>query len=553
MRLNILKQKSTLIAPVIFAISISIFTIATLVIIATTSLDAKDIKASKLMINTSLVSLQDNLDKLNYENIMWPEAIRKIYDDQDWAWAEENIGNYLAAIYNISVVFNVDKNGKTVMGFLDGKPSKTDAHAFFGQQLNRLIKDAWIKMDYTTGAKFGYSYPEPQHGFIKHNEDAYIISVCAFTPSSADLEYVPTPRPILVLGRKIDASVLSWIARMTQIESLASVSISKWLDGPYLDIKNTDGKVISRLAWDRPSDGRKLLMAILPAIIIALIGVGWFTRKFLKKELETRQKTEEILLKAKTELEERVEERTEQLLESTLQLRETNINLENEIQLRSQIEKEILVISEREQRNIGQEIHDGLCQQMTGILYLCSVIEENLEKQSTTELESMKKVVGLMEEAIDQARDLSHGICPISLDPASLSASIQELAHKMNQVYHIECEYNFTGWNQPPDSTTALHLFRIVQESLNNIVKHAKATEVNIRMGEDYQGYLNLMITDNGSGIKEQEQVGKRGMGLKIMAYRTKIIGGEFDIAPLSGGGTMISCRIPVREESENE
>ncbi len=274
---------------------------------------------------------------------------------------------------------------------------------------------------------------------------------------------------------------------------------------------------------------------ILPVIIIVLFAVGWFTRIFIKKDLAERKKTEQILLNANEVLEKKVLERTQTL-------RRSNEDLANQITLRKEIEREILSISEREQSNIGQEIHDSLCQQLTGILCLCGVSKTKLDQEKSSEIGAMLEIIALLRESLEHAYNLSRGLYPLSLDTTSLSSCINDQVLKVKKIFNIHCEFDCNKKFRLSDHSNALHFYRIFQEALNNAVKHSKATKITIRL-KVTEETISMDIHDNGIGfLNESESVG--GMGLKIMEYRANIIGGCFDIFNAPEGGTIVSCSI---------
>lgn len=212
---------------------------------------------------------------------------------------------------------------------------------------------------------------------------------------------------------------------------------------------------------------------------------------------------------------------------------------------RKQLEKGILEISEREQGRIGQDLHDGLCQHLISIAFDTDRLQKKLAMRSFSEAAEAKKIFDLVDEAITQARHLARGLYPINLGAEGLAAALQELASKINDRFQIECVWDYPGPVQVEDNAVAIHLYRIAQEAVNNAIRHSGAKRVVIRVTAEADK-IHLVIADNGIGIREINN-GDGGMGLHIMNYRSRLIGGLLQIQTRPEQGTIISCSVPPK------
>jgi PAS domain S-box-containing protein len=209
---------------------------------------------------------------------------------------------------------------------------------------------------------------------------------------------------------------------------------------------------------------------------------------------------------------------------------------------RFRLEKQILEISDREQARIGQDVHDGLCQQLVGAAFAANSLEQNLAGQDSPEAKQAQRICALLDEAMTESRRVARGLYPLRLKTEGLGPALVELARTMTERFGFQCVCE-----QPPetvqcDLTTATHLYRIAQEALNNAMKHSGARNFSIRLSTR-EGALDLEIQDNGKGFDRSPR-SCSGMGLHIMDYRARSLGGELRIQS-DKQGTLISCHIP--------
>jgi PAS domain S-box-containing protein len=211
---------------------------------------------------------------------------------------------------------------------------------------------------------------------------------------------------------------------------------------------------------------------------------------------------------------------------------------------RKRLEHAILEISSREQRRIGQDLHDGLGQHLTGIAFMSKVQEQKLAEKGLPDAADAAKIVRLVNEAINKTRELSRGLLPVVSESRGLMSALQQWAGEVQDLFGISCTFLCIEPVLIHNDTAATHLYHIAQEAVNNAIKHAKAAHIVIALGAS-GGRGALAISDDGCGI--QKVSGSVGMGLSIMNYRAKMIGGTLDVQPGKPRGTVVSCNFPIR------
>jgi PAS domain S-box-containing protein len=212
-----------------------------------------------------------------------------------------------------------------------------------------------------------------------------------------------------------------------------------------------------------------------------------------------------------------------------------------DISEQQQLQREILEIPVSEQRRIGQELHDGLGQQLTGLGLLATSL---LNKASKPEHELAAKLAGGLQEAISQVRALSRGLMPVNVDAEGLMNSIENLVKEIRSQSDVSILLAINDRVHISDNSSALHLYRIVQEALNNAIKHARANQIQVSVGiEGTRGCL--VIRDNGAGFRQSSEK-SGGLGLRIMQHRCGLIDAEFKIESSHTEGTEIKCYFPI-------
>jgi len=215
-----------------------------------------------------------------------------------------------------------------------------------------------------------------------------------------------------------------------------------------------------------------------------------------------------------------------------------------DITKRKQLEAQILEINETLQRRVGQDLHDGLSQQLRGIAYLSHVLQQTLTDKALPEAKDAARISELLHNAISQTRDLARGLTPVKLEADGLMSALSELASGIKSIYGIACRFTCPEPVLIPNRTTAIHLYRIAQEAVQNAVKHAKPGRVQIDLTRTDHS-IKLTVTDDGNGLPKNFMK-STGMGLKIMDYRARTIGAMVEFQRRAEGGTALSCVLPA-------
>jgi signal transduction histidine kinase len=227
-------------------------------------------------------------------------------------------------------------------------------------------------------------------------------------------------------------------------------------------------------------------------------------------------------------------------------VRERTAALVDQMARKERLEREILDISEREQQKIGRDLHDTLCQHLTGTAIAGQVLGEKLAAESRPEVTDAAQIVGLIEEGIEMARGLARGLFPVAIETEGLISALRELAATNDGRNGISCRFEEKRPALIDDPFVAAHLYRIAQEAVRNAVRHSGARNIAISLAET-DGAAKLTVRDDGKGVGNLSEEGK-GMGLRIMRHRAGIIGATFDIAS-DARGTAVLCSMPLQSE----
>ncbi len=244
---------------------------------------------------------------------------------------------------------------------------------------------------------------------------------------------------------------------------------------------------------------------------------------------------EEELRKSHQKLESRVRDRTKELTA-------VNKKLEQALQERVQVEQEVLLVSEREKRRIGQDLHDSLCQELAAAAFFLESTAQRMGINHPAEAEVLTEAARIVNANVGLARDLARGLHPVELSSSGLANALRELAFRTSQISGVSCNLELPRQIRIRNEGVALNLYRIAQEAVANATKNGKATKITVRLERDRRD-LSLLVRDNGKGFAVAKP--GRGMGLHIMKYRADVIGAQLTIESREGRGTTIHCSLP--------
>lgn len=218
----------------------------------------------------------------------------------------------------------------------------------------------------------------------------------------------------------------------------------------------------------------------------------------------------------------------------------------NDISERRKLEQEILRISEEERRRLGQDLHDGLGQMLTGIGLISQNLTQKLKTQNLPCAEDAQDIVDLIKDADKYAKALVHGYVQIEFEEDGLQAALNQLSSQAEKFLNVNCKFDSNFDINFHNPMKALNLYRIAQEAVNNAVKHGKAENIFIDLNKS-EGTIVLSVKDDGLGFSQtqtQKNAKKNGMGLNIMKYRSKMMSGNLDILEVDDK-TQVTCEIP--------
>jgi signal transduction histidine kinase len=211
------------------------------------------------------------------------------------------------------------------------------------------------------------------------------------------------------------------------------------------------------------------------------------------------------------------------------------------------LEREVLEIEEHERQRIGQDLHDGLGQQLTSLSFVVKSLQEKLEQQGLPEAADVQVVHEQITECLEQTRFMARGLLPLAFDTVGLNAALTELASQVEVVFGVKCETRMDPAVQFADEEAAAHLYQIAREATTNAATHGQPDTVTIDVAQTPDA-IRLTITDDGVGIQE-DQSRTDGLGLRIMRYRAHQMQAEIDVSRGPNGGTVVCCTVPTGRE----
>ncbi len=223
---------------------------------------------------------------------------------------------------------------------------------------------------------------------------------------------------------------------------------------------------------------------------------------------------------------------------------------ESEKQLRS-LSSQLLTAQEAERRRLSGELHDELGQGLTVIKLQLSRIERNLRRDQGSLLEDCKYTLQYIDRVIENVRHLSRDLSPFVLEDLGLPAALRWMVDEFNKHYHVQVSLGLPETDHLLPRETQIIIYRILQETLTNIGKHAQATHVSIAIQRE-NGTFYFKVEDDGKGFDmnqyEVRKVTEKGLGLTTMKERIRMLGGSLDIWSRKEEGTRITFKIPLEK-----
>jgi PAS domain S-box-containing protein len=220
------------------------------------------------------------------------------------------------------------------------------------------------------------------------------------------------------------------------------------------------------------------------------------------------------------------------------------VGMLQDITERKELEKEVREISEHEQRRIGQDLHDGLGQQLTALEIMCNSLRIDLASARPALEPHAARICQCLRNAIKQTRLLAHSLAPFKVGSGGLQTALIELAQANSGLGGVQVSTRDISAAQVEDNEAAVQLFRIAQEAVNNAVKHSGGSELSIELAQT-NGTLRLRVADNGRGMRQRKRP-HSGMGLRLMKHRAGLIGAHLAIESARGKGVTVNCTLPT-------
>lgn len=252
------------------------------------------------------------------------------------------------------------------------------------------------------------------------------------------------------------------------------------------------------------------------------------------------------------ELERRVIDRTIELVASNRQLaeqieerRREQLQLESSYSLLRELASRLQAVREEERARIARELHDELGQALTGLRYDLSSLGNHMPKTNKSLLSQTKAMLDRIDETIRLVRRIATELRPGMLDDLGLAAAIEWQAQEFAQRTGIELNVSLPNQEVNPDRERATAIFRVFQETLTNITRHSRATQVDVQL-EQVDDSLRLRVRDNGVGFEPARVQDKHSLGLLGMQERAEIMGGSFQVESEVGKGTIVTMVVPL-------
>lgn len=212
-----------------------------------------------------------------------------------------------------------------------------------------------------------------------------------------------------------------------------------------------------------------------------------------------------------------------------------------DISERTALQRAVVDVADQEQRRLGQELHDGVQQELIGLGMLAANLATALGPDDGVKASSAKRIADGIAQTVEHIRLAAKQLVAAEVESLGLFQALRSLARKVTDEHGVRCEFHGDD-SAKLAPAMASQLYRIAQEAISNAVKHADAISIVASLVRE-DSSLSLTVRDDGRGIAQEPQP---GLGLNIMKYRAEILGGEFEILPGESGGTVVRCTVRI-------
>lgn len=228
----------------------------------------------------------------------------------------------------------------------------------------------------------------------------------------------------------------------------------------------------------------------------------------------------------------------------SLQRRRLVFSIMHDITERKILERQIVEISESERQRIGRDLHDSLGGHLTGLALLTRALAQSLARVQEPVVSDIDEIVEGINAAIGLTREISHGLCPVDSGERGLITGLCEFVAIVRRRAGVDCRFRAEGDVRIRDAVVSSHLFRIVEEAVQNALRHAQPKRIDVRLRRTRAGVL-LTVRNDGRSLPAN-LAAARGLGLRTMGYRADMIGARLELRRIKGG-TAVSCLLPAR------
>jgi two-component system sensor histidine kinase DegS len=221
-----------------------------------------------------------------------------------------------------------------------------------------------------------------------------------------------------------------------------------------------------------------------------------------------------------------------------------------DVKHQQQMGLQVIQAQEEERKRVAREIHDGPAQSMANVVLRTELVEKVLVNDGVGQArEELKELKELVRESLADVRRIIFNLRPMALDDLGLVPTLRKYIEELNRKYDLVIDFKTFGKECRPPSSMEVALFRLVQESLTNVIKHAKAPEAQIKL-EFQRDRIFLVIKDDGIGF-DMKKKSREGFGILGMQERIKLLDGQMVLQSAPGQGTKLLLVIPIKQDQE--
>jgi PAS domain S-box-containing protein len=263
------------------------------------------------------------------------------------------------------------------------------------------------------------------------------------------------------------------------------------------------------------------------------------------QDITERKRAEEVVRKTHERLETRVQDRTQELRAVNEVLSAQEKELRKDAENLHKLTARLIVAQEDERRRIGRELHDGLTQNLAAIAIDAGRLEQVAEATEGRDKDGLHKIKEDLMELSENVHSLSRQLHPAIVEDLGITFALQSLCEEIQQIEGVQIDFEADAIPADVPNGHALCIYRVVQEALRNIVKHARATQTQVHLHSE-NGTLQFQVRDNGIGFILDEAKNQIGLGLRSIEERVWLVGGKVQVETGPGDGTTISVSIPL-------